>query len=259
MNTKKKERAVQGRAQLFYLIPKHETGDQDSKRKYEDKDSSLKRILERIQLKEEQIELRNSNKNSVIDLKPAHKEFIAEKECELPNYGLDSCKKKQRIETPCVPNEECKVKLNSIQRGYETKNYKGSDRIPQTNLVQEQGARPKYVKKAKQQCNLLSRIIIKGRYLSPDDVSGWYIENQNLNHLPRNCLGTLIAYSTDEIAIAKKETYCLGILLYLHPYSTVIAPILSTDFDQYHTSDEVVTVNFMEKKNKVEHYLPEQS
>ena len=44
--------------------------------------------------------------------------------------------------------------------------------------------------------------------------------------------------------------YRLGILLYLHPYSTAIAPIFSTSCGQYHISNEVVTINFMKNDDK---------
>ena len=94
---------------------------------------------------------------------------------------------------------------------------------------------------------LLKTTVIKERYLQPKDVYGLFIDNTNLNSLPRNCFGTLIAYSLEQVKVSKKKIYNLGVLLYLHPYSAIIAPIISSHpSQQYVISNSIVTIDFQQ-------------
>lgn len=167
----------------------------------------------------------------------------AEEECKEWKKALHDQNYKEHIfevnklvAKPILSQEECKEQNKEIKElefpggecereQYDKKNWE--ERNYEEHM---QGKNEKHEKD--RQVVILKLTIIKGRYLSPEDVSGWYIENHNLNFLPRNCLGTLIAYSTNEFLTRKKDIYRLGIILYLHPYSAAIAPIVSTNLDQ---------------------------
>ena len=66
--------------------------------------------------------------------------------------------------------------------------------------------------------------ILKQRHLSIDQCSGCFIENTNLNKLPPNCLGVLVAFSNSQQKSYEKKNWTLGIIIHLHPDETVIAP-----------------------------------
>ena len=48
--------------------------------------------------------------------------------------------------------------------------------------------------------------ILKQRHLSIDQCSGCFIENTNLNKLPPNCLGVLVAFSNSQQKSYEKKT-----------------------------------------------------
>lgn len=66
--------------------------------------------------------------------------------------------------------------------------------------------------------------ILKERNLSIDQCSGCFIENTNLNKLPPNCVGVLVAFSNSQQQAYENRNWTLGILIHLHPEETVIAP-----------------------------------
>ena len=98
---------------------------------------------------------------------------------------------------------------------------------------------------------ILSVHVIDQRYLTPQDVLGCFINNTNLNRLPSNCVGVLVAYSLQEINTKEKVIYNLGVILCLHPSSTIIAPIIHSNPSQmYEISNHCVHINFRNPKSK---------
>ena len=93
---------------------------------------------------------------------------------------------------------------------------------------------------------ILKKYVLRQRNLRPVDVYGCFIDNTNLNSLPPNCLGTLIAYSLEKINCNQKYIYNLGVLIYLTPIISIVAPIAyNEEQDHFIVSDDIITIDFV--------------
>ena len=78
--------------------------------------------------------------------------------------------------------------------------------------------------------------VLKERNLTPRQCSGCYIENTNLHNLPCNGLGVLVAYSTDINNKRHESKWYLGVIILLHPTSTIISPTINVSDGFHHSS-----------------------
>ena len=68
------------------------------------------------------------------------------------------------------------------------------------------------------------------RNLTPKDCIRYFIENTNIDNLPKNGLGSLVAFSKADTQTREKRMWSLGVLIYLHPTQTIIAPCNTINF-----------------------------
>ena len=78
--------------------------------------------------------------------------------------------------------------------------------------------------------------VLKERNLTPKECLGCYIENTNLHNLPCNCVGVLVAYSTDINKKKHQSKWYLGVIILLHPTLTIISPSIKVNHGFRHSS-----------------------
>ena len=110
--------------------------NRESKRNYDEKNTNVKNILEKIQLNEEDSERHNDKEKNHDDKKPAHKVIIPGKS-ECQNYEFKYQHKKQRTEKASLAEKKCEVKKKCIQKGYENCNNHDSKLIPPMKFAEE--------------------------------------------------------------------------------------------------------------------------
>ena len=82
---------------------------------------------------------------------------------------------------------------------------------------------------------ILQPHIITRRHLKSETCSSMFIENTNLDSLPLNATGALVAFSKFDSRRRQEKLWSLGVLLFLHPQKTVIIPCTTVNI-QYHYS-----------------------
>ena len=88
---------------------------------------------------------------------------------------------------------------------------------------------------------------IVDRDLTPGDCLGHYLQNTNLHNFPPNCLGVLVPYTVDAKSKIERCFWHLGILIYLHPKTTVIYPCIQvfSNEDPFSTKRYTISDNII--------------
>ena len=94
---------------------------------------------------------------------------------------------------------------------------------------------------------LLKPEVITSRHLKPNECRKYFIENTNLDSIRDNGVGTLIAFSKRDTRSRQNKLWSLGVLIFLHPTETIIAPcngikscLNPSSVDRYKISDCVI-------------------
>ena len=95
---------------------------------------------------------------------------------------------------------------------------------------------------------LLQPDIITSRYLKPKECNSYFIENTNLDSIPNDGIGTLVAFSRRDNRSRENKLWSLGVLIFLHPEQTIIAPCIGIrlhyhplSLNRYKVSDSHIT------------------
>ena len=94
---------------------------------------------------------------------------------------------------------------------------------------------------------LLRPQTITSRNIKPKEVSHYFIENTNIDNIPRNGIGTLVAFSKLDTRPRDMKMWSLGVLIYLHNHKTIISPCTMIRFgckdltaDRYNFSNSTI-------------------
>ena len=284
MSLNTNSRAVQGKALIFEVVESRETRSSNIFNYHTDTTNGLvlsgdyrreSLFAEEIMMKTPKIAPMSSKSRASIH-KIRERPFVHEKNSNLSKTEREAPTSiYETHEKPFAPKNESKSRASSLkirERPFVHKinlNFSKTEREAPTSMhkTYETPFAPKNESKSRASIQetsktlfaseinsivktplLLKTTFIKKRFLQPCDAYGLFIENTNLSLLPRNCLGTLIAYSLEQVRISKKSFYNLGVLVYLHPYCAIIAPInYSNPSHPYGISHDLVTIDFEEE------------